>query len=286
MKPDKLIINAALTGMVPMKSDNPHLPITAAEIIADAKRCREAGASVVHVHARDADGQPTYRKEICAEIFAGIRATCPDLLISATTSGRTHREFSQRSQVLELDGGLKPDLASLTLGSMNFPTQASVNEPKMIHAFATKMRQRGIVPELELFEVGMADYARHLISRGVLSPPFYANLLLGSLGTLAATPENLASLIRALPPGTTWSGAGIGRFQLFVNRLTIKEGGHVRVGLEDNLWFDAGRTEPATNAKLIERLVHEAAHVGREIASPDDARAIIGFQPRTDRAGN
>lgn len=277
MKPDQLIINAALTGMVPMKTDNPQVPIAVAEIIADAKRCRDAGASIVHVHARDADGQPTYRKEVCAEIFAGIRAACPGLLISATTSGRSHREFSQRSQVLELEGELKPDFASLTLGSMNFPTQASVNEPKMIHDLATKMRQRGIVPELELFEVGMADYARHLVEHGVLSPPFYANLLLGSLGTLAATPENLAILIRALPPGTTWSAAGIGRFQFFVNRLAITQGGHVRVGLEDNLWFNTERTELATNVKLIERLVKLAGEVGREIAAPDEARAIIGL---------
>ena len=280
MKPDKLIINAALTGMVPTKQDNPHVPITVAEIIADANRCYEAGARIVHVHARDANGRPTYRKEVCAEIFAGIRAACPELLISATTSGRNYREFSQRSQVLELDGELKPDFASLSLGSMNFPTQASVNEPKMIQDLATTMKQRGIVPELELFEVGMADYARYLIGRGVLVPPFYANLLLGSLGTMAATPENLATLLRALPPGTTWSAAGIGRFQLAVNSMAIKEGGHVRVGLEDNLWFDSGRTELATNARLIDRLVKLAGEVGREIASPDEARAIIGLPAR------
>lgn len=277
MKSGKLIINAALTGMVPMKQDNPHVPITVAEIIADARRCRDAGASIVHVHARDDEGQPTYRKEVCAEIFAGIRAACPGLLISGTTSGRTHREFAQRSQVLELEGELKPDFASLTLGSMNFATQASVNEPKMIQSLALMMKERGIVPELELFELGMAEYARYLVGKGMLVPPFYANLLLGSLGTLAATAENLSLLVRALPAGTTWSGAGIGRYQFFVNQLAIKEGGHVRVGLEDNLWFDNERTEPATNAKLIGRLVKLAGEVGREIASPDEARALIGL---------
>lgn len=277
MKSGKLIINAALTGMVPMKQDNPHVPITVAEIIADARRCRDAGASIVHVHARDDEGQPTYRKEVCAEIFAGIRAACPGLLISGTTSGRTHREFAQRSQVLELEGELKPDFASLTLGSMNFATQASVNEPKMIQSLALMMKERGIVPELELFELGMAEYARYLVGKGTLVPPFYANLLLGSLGTMAATAENLSLLVRALPAGTTWSGAGIGRYQFFVNQLAIKEGGHVRVGLEDNLWFDNKRTEPATNAKLIGRLVKLAGEVGREIASPDEARALIGL---------
>lgn len=277
MKADKLIVNAALTGMVPQKKDNPHVPIAVAEIIADARRCYEAGACIVHLHARDLDGQPTYRKEVCAEIFAGVRAACPGLLISGTTSGRNFKEFAQRSQVLELEGELKPDFASLTLGSMNFATQASVNEPKMIQSLALMMKERGIVPELEIFELGMAEYARYLIGKGFLVSPLYANLLLGSLGTMSATLENLRLLIRALPPGTTWSGAGIGRFQLLVNRLAIQEGGHVRVGLEDNLWFDEQRTDPATNPRLIERVVKLAREAGREIASPDETRALIGL---------
>jgi 3-keto-5-aminohexanoate cleavage enzyme len=280
MKLDKLIINAALTGMVPTPRDNPHVPVTVEEIVRDARRCAEAGASIVHIHARDPEGRPTHRREILAEIFAGIRAACPGVMISGTTSGRVDRQFDQRAQVLELENELKPDLASLTLGSMNLPNQASVNEPQMIQDLATAMRNRGIVPELELFDLGMADYARYLIDRGVLRPPFYANLLLGSLGTLAATPYNLATLVRALPSGTTWAAAGIGRFQLYVNSMAITMGGHVRVGLEDNLWFDADRREPATNARLVERLVKLATLVGREIATPDEARAMIGISAR------
>ena len=150
MKSHPLIINAAITGMVPMKHDNPHVPLGVAEILEDARRCRDAGAGILHVHARDDAGQPDYRRELFAEIIAGIRACCPDLLISATTSGRNHKEFWQRSQVLELEGPLKPEFGSLTLGSMNFPTQASVNEPRMIQDLATMMRKRGIVPEWEL----------------------------------------------------------------------------------------------------------------------------------------
>lgn len=281
MKPtEKLIINAALTGMVPTKRDDPNVPVTVEEIIADAKRCRDAGASIVHVHARDADGQPTCVKEIYRQIFMGIREACPDLLISGTTSGRVHKEFAQRSQVLELEGRLKPDFASLTLGSMNFPAQASVNEPKMIQDLAATMNQRGIVPELELFDLGMVDYARYLMDRGGLRPPFYANLLLGSLGTLAATPHHLTTMVQSLPPGTTWSAAGIGRSQFFVNSMAITMGGHVRVGLEDNLWFDDERTQLATNAGLVERLVKLAHAAGREIATPDEARGIIGMPAR------
>lgn len=284
MKMDKLIINAALTGMVPTKKDNPHVPVTVEEIVADARRCRDAGASIVHVHPRDESGAPTYRREIHAAICAGIRAACPDLIISGTTSGRLHKEFRQRAQVLELKDDLKPDMASLTLGSMNFPTQASVNEPQMIQDLAEAMKKRGIVPELELFDLGMADYARYLVERGVLEPPFYANILLGSRGTLAATPENLVAVVRALPAGTTWAAAGIGRFQFYVNSMAITMGGHVRVGLEDNLWYDEGRTRHATNTALIERLVKLAGAAGRAVASPKEARSIIGLPRDTKPA--
>jgi uncharacterized protein (DUF849 family) len=135
---------------------------------------------------------------------------------------------------------------------MNFPKQASVNEPSMIQALATAMNERGVVPEWELFDLGMVDYAHFLVQRGILNRPYYANIILGSLGTLSATPYNLAAMVRALPEGTVWSGAGIGRFQFYVNSMAITMGGHIRVGLEDNLFFDPlERTQPATNAGKI-----------------------------------
>ncbi|MEK6258588.1 MAG: 3-keto-5-aminohexanoate cleavage protein [Planctomycetota bacterium] len=268
-----LIINAALTGMVPTRRDNPHVPISPREIIADAKRCRDAGATIVHLHARENDESPSYRREIYAEIFAGVRAECPELLISGSCSGRTFGEFWQRSEVLSLD----PEFGSLTLGSLNFPTQPSINSPDMIQQLAAAMSARGIVPELELFDLGMAEYAHFLIHKGVLRPPFYANILLGSLGTLAATPDNLCLMIRALPPGTTWSATGIGRYQFFINSLAVTMGGHVRVGLEDAIYYDWDSRQPATNAGLIDRVVHLARAVGRDIASPGQTRAIIGL---------
>jgi 3-keto-5-aminohexanoate cleavage enzyme len=202
--PTGLIINAALTGNVPTKAQNPYVPVTPDEIVDDCERCVDAGASVVHLHARDRDGRPTYRRDVYAEIVADVRERCPDVIVCVTTSGRVHPEFDQRAEVLELEGALKPDLASLTLGSLNFPTQASVNEPEMIQRLAERMRERGIIPELEIF-VGMVDYAKFLIERGVLEPPFYFNLLLGSLGTLSATPFNRAALVQSLPPGAIWS---------------------------------------------------------------------------------
>jgi uncharacterized protein (DUF849 family) len=272
---DPLIINAAITGMVPTKADTPHIPITPDEIIADVRRCRNAGATIVHLHAREDNGEPTYKREIYNEVFTAVREEFPDLLISGTCSGRLHKEFWQRSEVLEE----KPDFGSLTLGSLNFPKQASVNDPEMIKGLALAMKERGIAPELEVFDLGMADYSHFLIRKGYIEPPFYANILLGSLGTAAATADNLCAIVRALPAGTTWAATGIGRFQFAVNSLAIAMGGHVRVGLEDAIYYDAEKKHLATNAGLIERVVRLAIACEREVATPEQTREIIGFRP-------
>jgi uncharacterized protein (DUF849 family) len=279
MKTDKLIINVALTGMVPGKNDNPHVPITPDEIADDCHRCYGAGASVFHLHARDENGEPTYRSEPYRDIITEVRSRCPDAVICVSTSGRVFKSFEQRSEVLNLDGNAKPDMASLTLGSLNFPKQASVNEPQMIQALAEKMNSQGIVPELEVFDTGMLDYAKYLIARKVLHEPFYFNLLLGSLGTLAATPFHLSTLATSLPPNATWAAAGIGRFQFYVNSMAITMGGHVRAGLEDNLFMDTDKQEPASNLKLVERLARLAKSAEREICRPPEAREIIGLLP-------
>jgi 3-keto-5-aminohexanoate cleavage enzyme len=280
MASGKLIINAALTGMVPMKADNASVPVTPAEIAKDAEACHAAGASIIHLHARDKDGQPSYRADIYREIVVAVRAACPDVVICVSTSGRTFKTFEQRSEVLSLDGDAKPEMASLTLGSLNFPKQASVTDPAMIRMLADAMKERGIVPELEIFELGMLDYAKHLIERKVLREPFYFNFLLGNLGTLSATPFHLAALAMSLPAGSTWAGAGIGRFQLFVNSMAITMGGHAPVGLEDKLYLDDNKQQPATNVALVERLAALGRAAGREPATPVEARQIIGLAPR------
>ncbi|HEY7380458.1 MAG TPA: 3-keto-5-aminohexanoate cleavage protein [Gaiella sp.] len=272
-----LIVNVALTGMVPTKADNPALPVTSEEIAADAARCHEAGASIVHLHARDDEGRPTYRKDVYARIVAAVRERCPDVIVCVSTSGRTFRAFEERSEVLDLSGDLAPEMASLTLGSLNFPTQASVNDPDMIRRLAERMRERGIAPELEVFDLGMIDYARFLLDRGILEPPLYFNILLGSLGTLSATPLHLATAVAALPAEATWAAAGIGRFQLQTNAMAIAMGGNVRVGLEDNLWMDIAKERPATNLDLVRRLVRLAEAIERPVASPDEARRLIGL---------
>jgi len=276
-----LIINAALTGMVPTKEDNAALPVTPDEIADDAKRCVDAGAAIVHLHARDDGGRPTYRKEVYAEIIRGVRDRCPEAIVCVSTSGRAFKTLDERADVLDLDGDLKPELASLTLGSLNFPRQASVNEPQMIHDLAERMSERGIIPELEVFDFGMVDYAKFLLTRDILRQPLLFNLLLGSLGTLSASAVNLSTLAASLPEGSTWAGAGIGRYQFFVNSLAIAMGGHVRVGLEDNLWLDGRKERPASNVELVERLAGLAAALERAVASPDQARGMIGLPART-----
>jgi uncharacterized protein (DUF849 family) len=154
----------------------------------------------------------------------------------------------------------------------------------MVQRLALSMQERGIIPELEIFDLGMVDYARYLIDEGMIEPPYYANILLGSLGTLAATPDNLCTVLRALPAGTTWAATGIGRFQFFVNSLAVTMGGHVRVGLEDAIYLDWHTKRLATNAGLIDRIVQLARAAGREIATSDQTRHKLGLPPTKDLA--
>ena len=272
-----LVINLALTGMVPRRKDNPHTPISPDEIAADVKQCFEAGARVFHIHARTEDEEPTYHREVFAETILKIKQNVPDAIICVTTSGRLYKSFEERSDSLNLDGELKPDLASLTLGSLNFPTQASVNEPEIIKKLASRMLERNITPELEIFDFGMLDYAHYLIGRGILKPPFIFNLLLGSLGTLSATPLNLALLVERLPAGSHWNAAGIGRFQFPMNVLGVAMGGNVRTGLEDNLYMDTEKQDLASNEKLVQRIVKYALALERPLATPEQARKMMGL---------
>jgi 3-keto-5-aminohexanoate cleavage enzyme len=271
----ELIINAALTGVIPRRADNPNVPLTEGEIVADAVRCVAAGASILHLHVRYADESPAYEASLNESLFRAVRAACPGVIVSGSTSGRTFSDVDKRAAVL----AARPDMASLTLGSMNFATQASVNAPATIRALAAQMLARGIKPELEIFDLGMADYAGYLVERSEVGLPAYANILLGSLGTAGASASNLAAIVRALPERTTWAAAGIGRFQAQMNSLAIAMGGHVRVGLEDNLWMDPEtRSDPASNLRLIERVVTLARANGRDIAGPATARAILGLE--------
>ncbi|WAZ19630.1 3-keto-5-aminohexanoate cleavage protein [Streptomyces cinnabarinus] len=278
---DKLIVNLCPTGMIPRRAKVPAVPVEPAEIAADVRRCRDAGASMVHLHARDADEEPTWRPERFQEICDAVVSAAPDIVVVVTTSGRNWSETDKRAASLTVTGPGRPEMASLTLGSMNFPTGPSVNSPQTIQGLATAMREHEVVPELEIFDVGMADYASFLAEKGILQSPFYANILLGSLGTAAVSAANLAAVLAALPQGATWALAGIGRYQTRANTLATALGGHVRVGLEDNPYEDWSHKSPAANARLVERAVRIGRELGREPATPEETRAIIGLKPVT-----
>jgi 3-keto-5-aminohexanoate cleavage enzyme len=275
MGSDALIINLAPTGMVPTKALTPHVPISTAEILEDVERCRAHGAAIVHVHARDRDGQPSHRAEHFAPIVAGIRAIDPELVVCVTCSGRFAGDLESRAEVLSLDGDAKPDMASLTLGSNNFARQASVNAPDTIRGLAERMRDRGIRPELEVFEPGMVAFGRHLVERGLIEPPCYVNVLLGNPGTSRLSPGSLGAFLAEMPADWTWAAAGIGRHQLPANAMAIAAGGHVRVGLEDNIWWDRARTTPARNEQLVQRVARLAEQLERPLATPADVRGML-----------
>jgi 3-keto-5-aminohexanoate cleavage enzyme len=269
----KLIIQLAPTGVIPTKEMTPHVPITPDEIVHDTYLAYKLGASMVHVHARDESGRPTTKIDVFAEIFLKIKEKCPGMIICATTSGRFCKELEKRAEVLEL----KPDMATLSVGSVNFFNHPSINTPDTIKLLAEKMKKHSIKPELEIFEPGFINTAKYLLKKEILTPPLHFNLLLGSLGSIPADMRDLMYLVESLPPGNTWSGAGIGRFQTQVNVASIIMGGHVRTGIEDALYYDAAQTKLATNEALVERIVRIAGDLGREIATPDEARTILGI---------
>jgi 3-keto-5-aminohexanoate cleavage enzyme len=272
-----VIVNVALTGVIPTKTLTPFVPLSPDEVVSEAVACHDAGAAVVHVHARDLEGRATYDAGVFAEIIAGIRRERPQLIISATTRGRRYGEFDQRAAVLDLAGDLKPDLASLTTGSLNFPDGPSVNAPDVIVRLAERMRERGIKPELEILELGMINTAKLLIKRGLVDPPYYFNILLGSMYTAPATVLNLCAAVADLPRLSVWSSTGLGVFQLKINTAGLLMGGHVRVGVEDNVYYDHARTKLATNVEQVERMCRIAGELQRSIATAEEARTMMGL---------
>ena len=277
---DPIIVNFTPTGMIPTRKETPLVPLLPEEIIQDVRKACDLGITMVHLHARDPQsGQPTYLKSVYAEIIGGIRSFAPDLVICVSTSGRTYNELAKRGEVLSLDGDLKPDMASLTLSSLNFNHQASVNAPDMILALADEMLKRGIKPELEIFDLGMVNYAQYLLRKKRILPPFYANIILGNIACAQSDLLHIGAIIKDLPPDTLFSLGGIGDYQLQTHALAIAMGYGVRVGLEDNIWFDPERTRPAANSDLLERLLTITRANGRTFMKPAELRGRLGLQP-------
>ena len=275
-----LIVNFTPTGMIPTKQMTPHAPVSVSEIVEDVHRASEIGITMVHLHARDEEtGIPTYRAEVYASIIEGIRSFSTDLVLCVSLSGRNFKEFEKRAEPLQLTGDLKPDMGSLTLSSLNFVQHASLNDPDMVVALAREMRRRGIVAELEAFDLGMVNYARYLERKGLIEAPHYCNLLLGNIASAQPDPLHLGAMIRDLPANTLWSVAGLSVAQLPMNAIAIALGGGVRIGLEDNIWFDSGRSRLAANADLLRR-VHSLAQIHeRSIMKPTKLREILNLEP-------
>jgi uncharacterized protein (DUF849 family) len=270
--------------MIPTKAMTPHVPITPAEVIDQSCRALERGVAIVHLHARDEEGKPTYLAKIYETMILGIRGHYPDAIVCVSCSGRNFPEFERRSEVLELTGAARPDLASLTMTTLDFPTGTSQNAPEMVIALGEKMVARGIKPELECFDFGMINAANMLIAKDLLGkPPYYFNLLLGSRYSVPATARHLSNMIEDLPPQSLWSAAGIGLFQLPMNTLAIAMGGHCRVGLEDNIYHTFDRGQLASNVGLVDRLASLAESFGRPLASSQKARTLMGLAPSAAR---
>jgi 3-keto-5-aminohexanoate cleavage enzyme len=268
------IITVAITGSVPTKKDNPAVPITVPEQIESTHAAYEAGAALVHVHVRNDDGTTTSDPEKFGRFLEGVRKHCPGMIVQFSTGGRSGRG-KERGGMLHL----KPDMASLTTGSVNFATIIYENHPELITELASSMLTHGIKPEIEIFDLAMLYNAARLVADGLLKPPVHVQFVLGIPGALPADREvlefELAQLERVLP-GATWTAAGIGRHQLAVNEWALELGGHCRTGLEDNLRFDKHRLA-TSNAELVARVANLAARFGRSVATPAEARRILGL---------
>jgi uncharacterized protein (DUF849 family) len=272
-----IIINLAPTGMIPTKEMTTHVPISVAEIVEDVNKCIKLGANIIHLHARGEDGLPTWRKETYQKLIAGIREINPKVLLGVSLSGRNWSDYEKRGDALQIPGEYKPDLASLTLSSMNFATGASINSPDTIMRLAEEMLTRGIKPELEIFDLGMVNYALYLLNKGLLVRPLYFNFIFGNVAGVQPKPTHLTALLNDLPEDSVWTAGGIGRHQFAANQLGLANGNGVRVGLEDNYFADLERTELATNQSLVAAISERASELKRSVATASEARAMLGL---------
>lgn len=270
----KRIITVAPTGAWPTKENNPNVPMTPEEIANDVYECYKAGAAVAHLHMRDENGKGTMSKELFAETVKLIREKC-DIVINLTTSGDLEATDETRQAHLKM---LKPELASYDCGSMNWMHNSLfINHPKFLEALAVTMKENGVKPEIEVFDAGMLYNAMYYNKKGFLEDNMHFQFVLGAAGGSAATVENLVYLKGLLPENASWSALGIGKGHVPIMLTAIALGGHVRVGMEDNVMYSA--TELAeSNAQFVTRAANLIKESGYEVATPDDAREILGLK--------
>jgi 3-keto-5-aminohexanoate cleavage enzyme len=272
---NKVIMTVAPTGSWPTKKDNPNLPITPEEIADETYRAYQAGAAVVHLHGRDPEtGKPTPDVRVFADYIERIRARC-DIVIQVSTGGGAVALGLTPEQRINAVRQLRPEMASLNAGSMNFGRGVFSNPPEVIEAFAREMVAMGVVPEFECFDMGMINNVRvWVLDQGIMKPPLQFSLVLGVVGGIAASPKNLLAMAHELPSGCTWQVIGIGRHQIPLGAVAMLLGGSVRVGFEDNVYLRKG-VLARSNAELVEKAVSLANDFGLEVATPAEARQIL-----------
>ncbi|CAM3122531.1 MULTISPECIES: 3-keto-5-aminohexanoate cleavage protein [Corallococcus] len=268
-----MLITAAMVGAETTREQTPYLPITAEEIAEDAVKCREAGAAMVHLHVRTADGKPSQDAELFRAAIRAIRKRT-DVLIQTSTGGAVGMDVDERCGALTLTGADRPDMATLTTGTVNFGEEVFWNPRPLVRDIAKRIRAIGLRPELECFDVGMIDEARYLAKEGLVELPAHFDFVLGVPGTLQARPEVLDFMIASLPEGCTWTVAGVGRQQLPFVDEAAKRGGNARVGLEDNIYLSKGVLAKGNHELVAEAAKRARAH-GREIATPEQARQLL-----------
>lgn len=272
---DPCIISVAITGSVPRKRDNPAVPITVPEQVDSTHAAYEAGAALVHLHVRNDDETPSSDPEKFARLQEGIRRHCPDMIIQFSTGGRG-RALDQRGAMLYL----KPDMASLATGSVNFPTIVYKNPPDFVRSLAKTMLDYAIKPEIEVFDLAMLYNTADLVAQDLIAPPPHVQFVLGVKNALPARRDILefeVAQLRSLLPGASWTAAGIGRQQLEVNRWALELGGHCRTGLEDNVRWDKN-TLAASNAQLVGRVAKLCEEYGQPVATAAQTRRILGLR--------
>lgn len=270
------VITVAITGSVPRKKDNSTLPVTPAEQIESTHAAFEAGASLVHVHARNPDESSSSNPDLFAAIQDGVRKHCPGMIIQFSTGGRG-RDHAERGSMLHL----KPDMASLATGSVNFATLIYENHPDLVESLAKSMLAYDIKPEIEIFDLAMLYNAAGLVAKRLLKAPVHVQFVLGIPNALPARRGVLEFMIRELGdvlPGATWTAAGIARHQAEVSDWAIELGGHTRTGLEDNIKAEKNRLADG-NAELVRMAVERCVHHGRRPATAAEARRLLGLKP-------
>lgn len=271
---EKLIITAAICGAEVTKEHNPKVPYSVSEMVEEAIASVEAGAAILHIHVREDDGTPTQSKKRYEEVLTAIRQACPDTILQVSTGGATGMTLEERIEVLDL----APEMASLDCGTVNFGgDEIFVNTENMIIEMAKRMQEQDVFPELEIFDKGMIDMVIRLYKKQIILEPLHFNLVMGVNGGIAATPRDLLFLVESLPQGSTFTVSGIGRGQLSMNVQSILLGGHVRVGFEDNIYLTKGILGEK-NADFVKRIVDISRSLQREIATPAEARALIGMR--------